>query len=231
MQNSLDNRQAISDALEESFATIDFGPETSFSSSDEECVPNNNNNNIAIENSINLNDIPTLPPPPLPDDEIVEPEVNQPEVNKQLISTDLSIPSPAESVEIEPSSIIENYAIEQLPVSIISNENNQFNESKSELTIVPKDEPSEIEKTVEKENPRIEIIERVTSVDESVTPYVDNVQNVDNELGLEYEPKSLLGMIYFENKISMTDILDRFFLSYFFEIFLTDFLKEFLTDF
>ena len=192
MQNSLDNRQAISDALEESFATIDFGPETSFSSSDEECVPNNN---IAIENSINLNDIPTLPPPPLPDDEIVEPEVKKPEVNKQLISTDLSIPSPVESVEIESSPTIENYAIEQLPVSFTSNENNQFNESKSELTIVPKDEPSEIEKTVEKENPRIEIIERVTSVDESVTPYVDNVHKVDNELGLEYEPKSLLGII------------------------------------
>ena len=208
MQNSLDNRQAISDALEESFATIDFGPETSFSSSDEECVPNNN---IAIENSINLNDIPTLPPPPLPDDEIVEPEVKKPEVNKQLISTDLSIPSPVESVEIESSPTIENYAIEQLPVSITSNENNQFNESKSELTIVPKDEPSEIEKTVEKENPRIEIIERVTSVDESVTPYVDNVQNVDNELGLEYEPKSLLGMTYFEIKISMSGILDRCF--------------------
>ena len=58
MQNSLDNRQAISDALDESFATIDFSPEISSCSEDESHhnVPKHEliktNNTDAIENPV-----------------------------------------------------------------------------------------------------------------------------------------------------------------------------------
>lgn len=160
MQNSLDNRQAISDALDESFATIDFSPEISSCSEDESHhnVPKHEiiktNNNDAIENSVKSLSTEEEFILPAPEIQTKSAIVEPPPV---ILSADIQIKTNYEPI-------------------IVTSINAEIKSDQTNLQVPNQEEVS-----------KIDIIERVTSVDDSVTPYFP----VDNDLGLEFEPKSL----------------------------------------
>ena len=160
MQNSLDNRQAISDALDESFATIDFSPEISSCSEDESHhnVPKHEiiktNNNDAIENSVKSLSTEEEFILPAPEIQTKSAIVEPPPV---ILSADLQIKTNYEPI-------------------IVTSSNAEIKSDQDNLQVPNQEEVS-----------KIDFIERVTSVDDSVTPYFPD----DNDLGLEFEPKSL----------------------------------------
>lgn len=144
-QNSFTHIQAISDALEESFATIDFGPELS---SDDDLALKNPSRRRRGSAPVDTNQ----------------------SVLAEEITTTKSHPVPELSAQLLPE-----------PVVSVSHPEFAFNEE-------DKSAESSSRKNLSNENESEflpPLFERVTSVDESVTPIIENDSN---ELNLEIVP-------------------------------------------
>ena len=149
-QNSFTHIQAISDALEESFATIDFGPE--LSSDDDLALKNPSRRRrgsapVDTNPSVLTEEITTTKSHP----------VVVPELSAQLL------PEPIVSVSDPDFAFNEE---EDKSAESSSSRKNSSNENESEKILPP-------------------LFERVTCVDESVTPIIENDSN---ELNLEIVP-------------------------------------------
>ena len=221
MQNSLNHRQAISTALDESFATVlDFGPEEFSSSEDEkqqseitttvrhlnsENVPKVEVKNEVREPQVNLapdviprENVPNLEEP------IFEPKVApefEPDLTPQIrprvtsqfepdLTSDVQEIVPKVSQDLTPKVVpkvtqdsapkVEPKITQELTPQIRPSVTSQFEPDLTSEIVTPTWTP-EIGPKVEAEPildrildaKEIEIIERVTSVDESVTPLLD----------------------------------------------------------
>ena len=156
-QNSFTHIQAISDALEESFATIDFGPELS-SDDDLALKPSRRRRGSApvdTNQSVLTEEITTTKSHPV-----------VPELSAQLLPEPIVSVSDPEFAFIEEDKSAES-----------SSRKNLSNENESEK-LPP-------------------LFERVTSVDESVTPIIENDSN---ELNLEIIP-----LLPGEKSLTLTD--------------------------
>ena len=142
-QNSFTHIQAISDALEESFATIDFGPE--LSSDDDSALKSPRHHHVTADNS-NKSEVVVV-------EEVTTNSLPVPELSDQLLP--------------EPNFDSENF-VKNDNDDDLTNKNSQ-----NDVEIPP-------------------LFERVTSVDDSVTPIIENnlTENSSNfdDLDLEIVP-------------------------------------------
>lgn len=159
-QNSFTHIQAISDALEESFATIDFGPELS---SDDDLALKNPSRHRRGSAPV---------------------DTNQSVLTEEITTTKSHPVVPELSAQLLPE-----------PIVSVSDPEFAFNEEDKSA------ESSSSRKNLSNENESEKLqplFERVTSVDESVTPIIEN--NDSNELNLEIIP-----LLPGEKSLTLTD--------------------------